>query len=572
MNPYLNPYFVKQVTISGIVYTIKVFTDITKPISVTEVVPIMFGIYDSTGASVLTDPTKVLTKNSFISTLLYGGVNSTLAITLTTQAFVYTQGYQQYVNTPLSQNIKDPTIASYQCNTMDNDGVVSVFPIATLISMDDGSAGPTKLNPTTTYEILIDFNILNGISPVDSGNVISIGFITGATPIISGAIRDFSTNCANALFSLNNLDFLDNIENSFTIQNPFNYKFSPVVDDGSGSFTGMTDSNGTDVLLQFDIGLAMQELYVKQYLSEYTAYFNLLDMELETNPNMTQSLLNQTKLALFSKSNLINSFAKGTLIGIETVFGMFCKNLGQYTFRVENSPLNSNFIYRITSDMPQLYWSSVIRDIVHPLSWVDEYIQIDNGASQLPTTSSTTVDPADVMYDSYITNTRNYATKYGLNIDGLRRKPTYYMDIDMDSMYNGDTQFYEMAMVEDMSSNLQFNFKPNEYAVVLNYTDPALLVELSNPTNFIFRNSVSTVFKRIVVDMEFKMNGIAMQYVYKVKDHAGKVIQTLTSNMPVYRGQLPISMIGQDITVSITLLNGTTSITTVSQTVTLPSV
>jgi hypothetical protein len=251
---------------------------------------------------------------------------------------------------------------------------------------------------------------------------------------------------------------------------------------------------------------------------------------------------------------------------------MFCKNLGQYTFRVENSPLNSNFIYRITSDMPQLYWSSVIRDIVHPLSWVDEYIQIDNGASQLPTTSSTTVDPADVMYDSYITNTRNYATKYGLNIDGLRRKPTYYMDIDMDSMYNGDTQFYEMAMVEDMSSNLQFNFKPNEYAVVLNYTDPALLVELSNPTNFIFRNSVSTVFKRIVVDMEFKMNGIAMQYVYKVKDHAGTVIQTLTSNMPVYRGQLPISMIGQDITVSITLLNGTTSITTVSQTVTLPSV
>lgn len=561
----MQSYFTKQVVVSGTDYRIEVFTDIYAPVDATGVVQI--GVYDSNGSSILTDASKLVTNNSGISSLLYGGINPDLAVTLSKQT--YSPSLKEYVDTPLSQNIKDLTQPYFQCNTLDN-GVLNIFAISILASMDDGTAGPASFDSNTTYTISIDFNALLGITPADSSNVVTVDFITDNNGLTQSVIKDFSKLCANTLFALNNLEFLDDIKNSFIEQNPFNYMFTPVIKNESGQFTNVVDSNGNDVVIHVDMASTSQDLFVKQYLSEYKDYFDLMDTELKLNPRASKELLDQTKIALFARSNLLNSFVKGTLKGIEMIFGLFCKNIGEYTFRVENSPLNSRFIYRITSDLPKVYWTSVVKDIVHPISWMDEYIQIDNGASQLPTTSASYTDPRTIMYDSYIVNTRDYDRKYRMMINGLRNKPKFYVDIDRREMYNGDTRFYELAMISDMTSHRKFGFKPNEYEVDLEYDNPDLKAELENPANFVYQNSIDQGDQYLMIDLEFLMHGIALQYQYRVITDTTEY-QSVVLNVPRFRGQFPLSLAGQEVTIEITLINAESSIV-ISNKVTLPSI
>ena len=382
-------------------------------------------------------------------------------------------------------------------------------------------------------------------------------------------IDRLALSCVNGLYKLNNLDVLDDIRSCFLGEDLFSYSFTPVKKTPEGTYVKESDADNNDVVLKIDIRKMLESLYIEQYLTEFKEYFRILDDELAANPTKSSQLLTETKIALLSRSNIINSFAKGTLKGIEVVLGLFCKNLGEYTFRVETSPLGNNFIYRITSDMPKVYWTSIIKEIVHPISWRDEYIQIDNGKSQLPTLSVEL--PITNKYDAYATNTRDYQNRYKLHIESLKNIPLKHLDVDMDpeAIYYGDTRYYESSMIENMNSATSFNFKPNQYSVDLQYNNPELISILNEPEQFITQTEYDTALGTISLDMEFLLDGIATQYYFEVK-HGAKVLQKVTLVEPNYRCKLPMTLAGNDIQVDLTLINGTFS-TTVSTTVALPA-
>ena len=60
---------------------------------------------------------------------------------------------------------------------------------------------------------------------------------------------------------------------------------------------------------------------------------------------------------------------------------MFAVNIGNFTFDIQSSPYNTNFVYRITTNLPKYYWANILRPIVHPCSWYDEYVYVDTNST-----------------------------------------------------------------------------------------------------------------------------------------------------------------------------------------------
>ena len=551
----LPTYLVKTVVVDGTSYSINLNTDISNSVPIDA--PILMGIYDPAGVSILTDATVNTHNNTTIN--IYSSTNNvpndTLAITLCTKT--HNVGTNRYDIVPVPQDIRLDA-PYFQCNVLDttdsNSGVLSISCVQNDLNNLNSVTTPTTFVPTSTYSIQIDFNILLGIIPALPANIAYINFITDIAPIDAGIIKQFSDMCNNMVFKLNNLDTMDNVRNCFSNNtNPLDYQFTPVTANENGFAEDASDANGNNVVLQFNITSMLQNLYIKQYLSEYTQYFDTLDMALQDNFSQAAAdMLSETKISMLYKSNLLNSFAKCTLKGMNSILGLFCQNLGQYTFRVEESPENSNFIYRVTSDMPRVYWTSIVKDIIHPISWRDEYIEIDNGRSNLATTSATVPAISVERYQDYGINLRDRTIRLNNMIGATISIPTTYLDVLNNAPYSGDTRYYDAAMMGGMDSTNKFSFNPNTYDLTLNYVNNAALIAELDAAELNVELDMDAAHNVRIMNVEYMMTGVALEYHYVIKCD-GVVSQKLRSFTPTYRCQLAPTVSVVD--VAITLVN-----------------
>ena len=77
--------------------------------------------------------------------------------------------------------------------------------------------------------------------------------------------------------------------------------------------------------------------------------------------------LNNIKVYLLKNSIRISA-AKGVKEGIAKILELFSVNIGSFIFDIKSSPYNTNFVYRITTNLPKYYWTNILRPIVHPVS------------------------------------------------------------------------------------------------------------------------------------------------------------------------------------------------------------
>jgi hypothetical protein len=179
---------------------------------------------------------------------------------------------------------------------------------------------------------------------------------TGMSSIINGPIDLF-----NPLYRLNQLGHILNFA-SVLANDATQYNYG---------FTSVTD----DVIISQNIKQTLLELYFALYLNDYTEFLKYIDIN-STDPE----ILNNTKLYLLKNSIRISA-AKGVKQGIQKILELFAVNIGNFTFDIQSSPYNTNFVYRITTNLPKYYWTNILRPIVHPCSWYDEYVYVDTNST-----------------------------------------------------------------------------------------------------------------------------------------------------------------------------------------------
>jgi hypothetical protein len=185
---------------------------------------------------------------------------------------------------------------------------------------------------------------------------VTIKTTTGISNIVNGPIDLF-----NPLYRLNQLgqilNFASVLANSST---QYDYGFTSV-------------SDGINITQ--NIKTTLLELYFTHYLNDYTEFLKYIDIN-STDPE----ILNNTKLYLLKNSIRISA-AKGVKQGIQKILELFAVNIGNFTFDIQSSPYNTNFVYRITTNLPKYYWTNILRPIVHPCSWYDEYVYVNTNSS-----------------------------------------------------------------------------------------------------------------------------------------------------------------------------------------------
>lgn len=380
------------------------------------------------------------------------------------------------------------------------DGVITIGLIENPNDNIDGVTKSTSFSPNTTYKLVIDFNkLITGASGILE---LGIGFITGDSE--TSALVNYNPYGNNIVTSFNNLDSIKDIDYVLDANTSLNYQFNPV------------DSPDTS-LLQFDINSVIESLYIKQYLSEYTSYFQTInDSQIRRNTldNYSVKQINDLKKILLKNSNLINSSFKGNQKGMNTIFDIYCQALGQFLIDIEPSPLLHNFVYRITTSLPIEYWLSDVRDIIHPYSWQDEYVY---------------VDITSVMKNLWYDNKRMLPKEYVLT----------YLDISNIERYHLYPSIYDLSIFRDFHNSSKFNFNANEYtADVTGYYTQSLLDELSLPENLVTTTSISG--NKIIVNTEYLLTGVGLNYEIILKMH-GNVWGRTETFTPVLELELPYS-------------------------------
>jgi hypothetical protein len=492
--------YTKSITIGSDIYEVRFSNDLYSPVPVGEVITLTI----SRNGVDLYSPDVINTNNLFKDITSYLGPNNNLSVILYTKK--YNLSFGRYDLTEIPQDLRI-TSDFYQYATQNLDGSIQIFPIKNYLQTTDGKSTRTNLPISTTFSLKIDFNLYLQLQDSSPDNVMTIDFITDVGSTQVELNTNFSNYGNNPLFKMNHLENAEDIKSVLYNSNLFNYKFTPVKINSSGAVEQETDTNGNPIVLQHDINKQIEDLYIAQYLSEYVRYFEALNTDNEMY-GRDSDLLTATKLSLISHANIVNSFFKGTRIGIEIIFGLFCKNLGRFIFKVEQSPVAPNFVYRLTSDIPKVYWDSVIKDIVHPVGWADEFVFI-NMNSEYP---STNLEDYFDKFNPFVYNNRNYYIQTRRHILLLRSLPKTYLDVHNDPPYNTDTRIYDSSIVENMHSNTKFNFKPAEYNTELELDVPELLAELDAPENIELsytRDDAKGVFWTTT---EYKLNGVALEY------------------------------------------------------------
>lgn len=326
----------------------------------------------------------------------------------------------------------------------------------------------------------------------------------------------------------------------------------------------------TDRRIQFKNSDTIEELFVKQYLPEYIRYMK--DINDPTLTILSTAEAKDLKNLLFKNITLMNYF-KGNEIQMEFLISIFSSSLGYHYVSVDPDPYN-NFIYRVSTTLPERFWNEDIRKITHPLGWDDLYVEIPRDATawhqmkilegdeleQYLLTNGKQVPVTYLDYAEYLDSTTGEVNRWGsytgnaieedlISEKAFPFKPTEYSaDIEYDSKMWVIGQD-GTSVASDATDGL-FHDLRTEYAVydaTTDYTDgTSVSVDILNPGSSLF--SASQVGK--IWKFEFLRSGIAAQYVWAIYRKNG-LVYTTTTHVPrlYYTGSID----GEELTVHLRL-------------------
>lgn len=484
-------------------FTIQVETDLSSPVGIDASVSLR--IIDENDINIANSLSSYINTNNKNKTFSsYSGENSNISLLLYKKIYdeKTTSYILQYV--PNNLNLNNDY---FQCNEVINDiiyvSVISSFSTSQISNKVDFES---SINYTLEFDFerLFPLMVSNGhLSGSDfylyvnsvlvNTNKVYINFITEESESVD---VDFSNNCNNVLYRLNNINKLSDIRYIIEYGNDFNYQFTPVK-----NIEGVTLQETKDnekVVIQIDNKSLLEELFINQHLPEYTQFFDILTKETTTD---RQDLLIELKKFLYTKSTLIHSSVKGTLEGIQNILNVFCTMYGNYVAVVEPDPSGYNFIYRVTSNLPQYYWTTIIKKIVHPLSWKDAFIYIETN-SKLPNTN--------------ITGFSNYKSILRALIDGINDRPKSFLDVSHFLPYNTHSTFYELSSIGNFDTHYKFDFTPNIYNATLDYSNPTLLSELLHTDAVTATKNFDSNKNKYIIEICYTKFGYAHEYDFNI--------------------------------------------------------
>lgn len=242
----------------------------------------------------------------------------------------------------------------------------SIFFTVTLSPSNTINVSPiSDLTNDTVYKITLTTAILDsGLFPITQTDINFITEETAVAPIIDltsdGNVNDilFKNDLLLELF-----DGRELIETG----NKFNFQMVP----SEFNETDKTYSNAVNSKIIFDNQTLLLRKTRQQELITFEKFFDTIE-EIGT---ITAAELDNIKKTLLIKSFDINS-SSGLTTKIQYILEIFGQTLGLYFVAVEPHPFRP-LEYYISTTIPKLHWTSLLRKMLHPVSWVDNYFFID---------------------------------------------------------------------------------------------------------------------------------------------------------------------------------------------------
>jgi hypothetical protein len=436
----------------------------------------------------------IITNNKEKSINNYNGINEKLFISLFTKT--YDTQTKKYILTQIAQDIRDPNYNKFQCNEIYNGNIH----VSLVRGLSTGLSNQTTFDYNTVYSLSIDFNKLFGWT--NPNNIISVDF---ATMKESQEIT-FPSAIINPIFK-RKLLFKDI---NYILDNPndYNFQFNPL-----GNSLELIQENNQSLI---------ESLFISQYLNGYEKFFKVLNEEAQ-NQNMVLSI----KKLLYNNSKLAHSSVQGVLKGIYNIFSLFCQAMGNYFVFVDEG---ERFRYRITTNLPKYYWVNYIKDIVHPLSWKEEYIFIDSN-NDLPYINLPQTNP----YNECET----------------------YLDLNNYLFDDVVGNIFDITAIGDFETENKFNFNLSNYDVTVEYDNSELIDLLDLDSNLKVDISFNNNLDDYEIDLEYLFSGIALEYKFQIYNNDLSILyQEFTSPCPKFKSIIDQTLLnGNDIVIAVTLIN-----------------
>lgn len=421
--------------------------DISQRISITKTILLNIG-----GISQLTN----INTNNYtnVSSINYIPVDDTsLGVLLFKKEINYTKkenGYTNYwdlVQIPTNFNI--PSTIGYHCNILTGN-VVTVLLVE--------SFTPVRENPIvrqfdidSTYVIRVLFGKLGG-----DNSIVDIEFIT----------KSKSDQLLSDYIIKNNLNTLYKLDNILDIRN-----IDCISDATNTKFDYTFNSSISNIVIPYKVSKITEDLLIKELLPDFITYFKSLELDIEQNTitieEQTQRYdqLRKVKYSFLNNAQIINSGVRGTIDGMQLILDIYINNLSNYYYaNIEANTSSKNFVYRLTTSLPRHIWTSVIRPIVHPVSWFDDfiYVNISDSSSNvnLPVDNtihsnkiyqaSTQIDSLPFSFLDFNNKFKGYSTRYNsFNLSSFGNLNTPYEYSFTDSTYRVQLYTSDMFKIND---------------------------------------------------------------------------------------------------------------------------
>lgn len=362
----------------------------------------------------------------------------------------------------------------------------------------------------STYKIILDFSKI--FDDESLSTPVELNFVTSENLFSSNNYNTYSNNIIFTNNKMTSIGDIDTILNTSTL----NYKFIPTTFNEDNTIVKQTDTNNKELYLNYNTHQTILDLYIIQYLEQYSDFFKLIDEINSTNPFFSSKHI---KRIILEYSKLMNSSLKGNLDGIYKLLDIFCNATSYYLLSVEENP-SQNFVYRVTSTIPEEYWN-IIKKICHPLSWKCEYIQLNitsNKANIFNTSKpiclydkKNIITYLDYQFNPVFTKERNILLLSNEYLGSL----FYNGEFIYSGIYNYSTLNTIEEIVSKTFKSYKFNYRYTPYKVTEVFQpneDQEFLDQLSQPNLLSVTNQI--ISDNLKITYNYQYNSSLQYYTF----------------------------------------------------------
>jgi len=367
--------------------------------------------------------------------------------------------------------------------------------------------------------------------------------IVGEVPVVQE--EDLNQFFNDIYFKARNLDMLIDIDEIVhEVADVFDFEYKPTeFDPESKTYSKIPDQTkvdqglkDTDTVLKFENSKIIEELFIREYLPEYTKYLN--DVNDPILSVIADAESDNLKEILFKNVVLMNYF-KGNVTQIQFLVSIFGASIGYYYVSVDPDPYR-NFVYRVSTTLPEKFWHDDIKEITHPLGWDDFYIYVPDDLNSWHQMKIMTVEDFEENWEYY-----------------AKTPPVSYLDIADFQTEEGTVKrfgnFHQNAIYDDLSDFHEFPFKEQTYSALVEYnstikvsSEEGLYHDLRTNFRTITENGLDDLviagekplFKYRYFgkfwELEFLKSGIAHEYIWKVHRNS-QLYSIIKTNVPKLR-------------------------------------